>query len=266
MFAQMRHMAIVTSNADHEGNFYRDIFGMKRSSLQRAGGAVVVGDGYVGLNLNPRAPGRQAGFDHFGFEVQDTEVVFGRLKDKYPKIQVLHRPSNRPFAGISMHDPNGNVFDLSQLNMENRRDIYTDQVEERKRRIGHFGLRCVDADLCGEFYRDVFELTELEKPQGDPNHYLSDGKVTLAVMPWKISDFSGSGIERPALDHIGFKVESLSAFKADVEKHAHLYAEEETRPEKNPERDVRKNLLASCCFGQYQMADPDGVLIDVSEK
>jgi hypothetical protein len=113
----------------HEATFYQDIFGMKRSEPTRAGGAVVVGDGYVGLNLNPRAPGRQAGFDHFGFEVQDTEVVFGRLKDKYPKIQVLHRPSNRPFAGISMHDPNGNVFDLSQLNMENRRDIYTDKVE-----------------------------------------------------------------------------------------------------------------------------------------
>ncbi|MBM2804402.1 MAG: hypothetical protein HW419_2295, partial [Deltaproteobacteria bacterium] len=224
-------------------------------------------DGYVGLNLNPRAPGRQAGFDHFGFEVQDTEVVFARLKEKYPKIQVLHRPSNRPFAGISMHDPNGNVFDLSQLNMENRRDLYTDKVEERKRRVGHFGLRCVDPDLCGEFYRDVFELTELEKPNGDPNHYLSDGKVTLAVMPWKISDFAGSGIERPALDHIGFKVESMAAFKADVEKLSHLYpAYEDNRPEKNPEREIRQTLLASCCFGQYQMADPDGVLIDVSEK
>jgi catechol 2,3-dioxygenase-like lactoylglutathione lyase family enzyme len=110
-------MAIVTGNADQEGNFYRDIFGMKRSALQRAGGAVVVGDGYVGLNLNPRAPGRQAGFDHFGFEVQDTELVFSRLKGKYAKCEVLRRPSNRPFAGISMHDPNGNVFDLSQLNM-----------------------------------------------------------------------------------------------------------------------------------------------------
>ena len=102
--------------------------------------------------------------------------------------------------------------------MENRRDLYTDKVEERKRRIGHFGLRCVEPEKCGEFYRDVFELTELEKPAGDPNHYLSDGKVTLAVMPWKISDFAGSGIERPALDHIGFKVESLTAFKADLEK------------------------------------------------
>jgi hypothetical protein len=39
-------------------------------------------------------------------------------------------------------------------------------------------------------------------------------------MPWKISDFAGSGIERPALDHIGFKVESLSAFKADVAKYS----------------------------------------------
>jgi hypothetical protein len=47
MFAQMRHMAIVTSNANTEGDFYHDIFQMRRSSLQRAGGAVVVGDGYV---------------------------------------------------------------------------------------------------------------------------------------------------------------------------------------------------------------------------
>ena len=53
-------------------------------------------------------------------------------------------------------------------------------------------------------------------------------------MPWKISDFSGSGIERPALDHIGFKVESLSAFKADVEKHAHLYARKKTGRKKIP--------------------------------
>jgi len=152
-------MAIVTSNANQEGDFYRDVLGMRRSSLVRAGGAVDVGDGYVGLNLNPRAPGRQAGFDHFGFEVQDVELVFSRLEEKYPKVQVLRRPSNRPFAGISLHDPAGNVFDLSQLGMENRCDLYTDKTEERKRRIGHFGLRCVEPVQCAEFYRSVFELT-----------------------------------------------------------------------------------------------------------
>jgi len=267
MFAQMRHLAIVTSNANHEGDFYRDVFGLKRSGMARAGGAVVVHDGYVGLNLNPRAPGRQAGFDHFGFEVQEVETVFARLKEKYPKIQVLKRPGNRPFAGISTHDPAGNVFDLSQLDMENRSDLYAEKVEERKRRIGHFGLRCVEPEQCAEFYRNVFELTELEKPNGDPNHYLSDGKVTLAVMPWKIADFAGSGIERPALDHIGFKVESLAAFKVDLDKHAQTYAgPKDDRPEKNPEREIRKNLLAGCCFGQHQMSDLDGVLIDVSEN
>ena len=116
---------------------------------------------------------------------------------------------------------------------------------------------------AAEFYREVFELTELEKPAGDPNHYLSDGKVTLAVMPWKISDFSGSGIERPALDHIGFKVESLTAFKADLEKFKSANPAPEDRPEKNPEREVRQKLLATCCFGQYHTSDPDGVLIDV---
>ena len=265
MFAQMRHMAIVTSNANQEGDFYHNVLGMKRSALQRAGGAVVVSDGYVGLNLNPRAPGRQAGFDHFGFEVQDVELVFSRIREKYPKLEVLKRPSNRPFAGISMHDPTGNVFDLSQLNMENRRDLYTEKIEERKRRVGHFALRCIEPELCGEFYRDVFELTELEKPAGDPNHYLSDGRVTLAILPWKISDFAGSGIERPALDHIGFKVESTAAFKADLEKFMSANPSADDRPEKNPEREVRQKLLASCCFGQFQFSDPDGVLLDVAE-
>lgn len=265
MFAQLRHLAIVTSNADSEGDFYRDVFQMKRATGKNGGGASTVSDGYVGLNLNPRAPGRQAGFDHFGFEVEDVETVVDRFKKKYPKVEVLRRPSNRPFAGISTHDPNGNVFDLSQLNMTNRTGLYTDKVEERKRRIGHFGLRCVDPDLCAEFYRDVFELKELEKPSGDPNHYLSDGKVTLAVMPWKISDFYGSGIERPALDHIGFKVDSMSAFKADLEKYSATYFKPEDRPEKNPEREVRRELLAKFPLGQFQMSDPDGVLITVSE-
>ena len=37
--------------------------------------------------------------------MQDAELVFSRLKEKYPKVQVLKRPGNRPFAGISTHDP-----------------------------------------------------------------------------------------------------------------------------------------------------------------
>ncbi|HET8564567.1 MAG TPA: VOC family protein [Candidatus Binatia bacterium] len=267
MFAQMKHLAIVSSNVNQEGDFYSEVFGLKRSGMARPGGAVVVRDGHVGVNINPRAPGRQAGFDHFGFEVQDVELVFSRLKEKYPAIRVLKRPSNRPFAGISTHDPAGNVFDLSQQGMENRRDLYVEKDQVMPRCVGHFALRVLEPEQIAEFYSTVFELTAMEKPAGDPNHYLSDGKVTLAVMPWQITDFEGSGIERPAPDHIGFKVESLAAFKADLEKHASKYApSRDDRPEKNPEREVRQKLFAKCCFGQYQMSDPDGVLIDVSEN
>ena len=267
MFAQMKHLAIVSSDVNAEGDFYRDVFNLKRSGLARPGGAVVVRDGYVGLNLNPRAPGRQAGFDHFGFEVKDVSLVFDRLKQKYPKVRVLKRPGNRPFAGISTHDPAGNVFDLSQLGMENRTDLYTETDQDNPRRISHVGLRVVEPEQIAEFYRTVFELTELEKPADDPNHYLSDGKVTLAVLPWQITDFEGSGIERPALDHIGFKVESMAAFKADLGKYASAHvAPVEDRPEKNPERQARQKLFAKCCFGQFQTSDPDGVLIDVSES
>ncbi len=266
MFAQLKHLAIVSSNVNLEGDFYRDVFQLKRSGLARAGGAVVVRDGYIGLNLNPRAPARQAGFDHFGFEVEDVELVFSRLKEKYPKVQVLKRPGNRPFAGISTHDPAGNVFDLSQPGMENRRDLYVDKDEPMPRCVGHIALRVVEPEKIAEFYRTVFDLTEMEKPANDPNHYLSDGKVTLAIFPWQITDFAGSGIERPALDHIGFKVESMAAFKADWEKHADQYATKDDRPEKKPEREIRCQLFAKCCLGQFQMSDLDGVLIDVSES
>jgi catechol 2,3-dioxygenase-like lactoylglutathione lyase family enzyme len=267
MFAQMKHLAIVSSNQNREGEFYHKLFGLKLSG-GRPGGAVVVRDGYLGLNINPRAPGRQAGLDHFGFEVQDVELVFSRLRERYPSIQVLKRPSNRPFAGISTHDPAGNVFDLSQQGMENRTDLYVEADREQNRYVRHFALRAVESERVAEFYRGIFDLTEMEKPAGDPNHYLSDGRVTLAILPWQISDFAGTGIERPALDHIGFKVEDLKAFKAELKNlEDSLSAPVDSRPEKHPEREARQKLFArSCCLGQLQFSDPDGVLIDVSEK
>src|SRR5262249_57232382 len=82
--------------------------------------AVPVGDGSVGLNINPRRGGRPAGLDHFGLEVDEVEPVLARLRAKYPAIEVVKRPSTRPFAGLSTHDPDGNIFDLSQPAMQNR--------------------------------------------------------------------------------------------------------------------------------------------------
>ena len=269
MSTKIKHLAIVSANYAMVARFYQAIFGMKVSGAQRPEQrAMVVSDGYVGMNINGRAPGRQAGFDHFGFEVDDVEVVSARLREKYPSIEVMKRPSNRPFAGLSMHDPAGNVFDLSQRGMENRRDVYEESgTVHEKRYIKHFALRAVDPTTLARFYREVFDLLEMEKPADDPNSYLTDGRVTLVVCPWKISDFNGSGIERPALDHIGFKVESIEAFKADLDELVKKNPSLTPAPlGLGPEGEVRKNLLSQCKLGKFELSDLDGVLIDVAEN
>ena len=65
----------------------------------------------------------------------------------------------------------------------------------------------------------------------------------------------------------GFKVESLAAFKSDLDELM------ESRPDlfpagkKGPEEDSRmlEILAAGCKRGEMQLHDPDGWLLDVSE-
>jgi catechol 2,3-dioxygenase-like lactoylglutathione lyase family enzyme len=268
MFAKLKHVAIVSDQFSLLGRFYQTVFGMKSSapSTGEPRGAAVVGDGYIGLNINSRAPGRQSGLDHFGFEVEDVETVFARLKNKYPKIKVLQRPGGRSFAGISTHDPAGNVFDLSK-GVGKRRGVYEEGEWQQPRYLNHLALRAVNPEILAEFYQEVFELLNLEKPAGDPNYYLSDGRVTFTIMPWDIENYSGSGIERPALDHLGFHVESVAAFQKD------LSAASERDPSLAPRRarkevegEARQRLFSTCPYGGFHLADPDGVLIDVTDR
>ncbi len=66
MFAKLKHVATVSENYAPVGRFYKAVFKMRASGRARPESAVVVGDGYVGLNINPRRAGRQAGFDYLG--------------------------------------------------------------------------------------------------------------------------------------------------------------------------------------------------------
>src|SRR6266545_3767443 len=218
------------------------------------------------MNVNSRRPGRQAGFDHFGIEVEDIEAIRARVQDDYPAIELLQRPTSRSYAATSMHDPLGNVFDLSPASMDNRKSIYLELSDDQRsaRRISHLFLRTVDPERVARFYADVFELQERAKDAGDPNYYLTDRTVTLVVAPWKISNYSGGGIERPALDHLGFEVESLEAFQTDLERLAASNPRLAPMPTSGrDEREVRMKLLSTCKLGTYHLADPDGVLLDV---
>ena len=121
MATQITHVAIVSNNYTLLARFYDVVFGMKADPDDIQETAFSISDGYVGMNINLRMPGRQAGFDHFGFQVDDVETICARVREAYPDIEFLKRPGNRTFAGVSGHDPAGNVFDLSQHGMANPR-------------------------------------------------------------------------------------------------------------------------------------------------
>ena len=270
MFAKINHVAIVSDNYALLGKFYESVFGMKTSAKTRPSRAVTVGDGYVGLNINPRRAGRRAGLDHFGIQVEDVETAFERMRKKYPTVKWLKRPSTRPFAGITTHDPDGIMFDLSQKDMSNRTSVYVDNDgNANPRHIDHVAFRTMRPDAMAEFYSDVFELTptNVKKRPDDPNHYLTDGHITLVIMPWDITNYDGTGIITMGMDHIGFKVESVEAVKADVKRIADDNPALAPEPVGTGSEGIALESLfrRSCPLGQHQLADPDGVLVDIAE-
>src|SRR5262245_29734806 len=124
MDAKFKHIAIVSEHAKEACRFYQDVFGVQ---LEEGRGNFT--DGNVGFNMLTRRNGNNAGANHYGFNVDSVEEVEERLKELYPKVEVIKRPSNRPFAGWGTHDPEGNAFDLSPANM-NRGGVYTHMGSE----------------------------------------------------------------------------------------------------------------------------------------
>ena len=266
MFAKINHVAIVSDDYALLAKFYESVFGMRTSSKTRPARATTVGDGYVGLNINPRRAGRRGGLDHFGIQVEDAETVYERIRSKYPQVKWLKRPSTRPFAGVSTHDPDGNMFDISQKDMKNRTSVYVDNDgNANPRHINHVALRTMNPEAMAEFYAHVFELTPRNKAEGDPNFYLTDGHVTLVIMPWDITDYDGTGIITQGMDHIGFKVEDLETFKTDIASMAANNPRIAPASFSGPEGEALLALVQrSCPLGQHVLADCDGILIDVA--
>src|SRR5262249_35091041 len=136
--------------------------------------------------------------------------------------------------------------------------------------INHVAMRTMRPAEMAAFYRDVFELAPANKPAearpDDENHYLTDGHVTLVIMRWDIEDYAGTGIITAGMDHIGFKVEDMAAFRADVGRAA------ADTPRLAPEplgtgaegKALLELFRRSCPLGAHHMTDPDGTLIDVT--
>jgi len=269
MSSKINHVAIVSSQYALLGKFYESLLGMTSSSKVRPHSALTIGDGYVGLNINPRKPGRPAGLDHFGVEVESVEEVFDKMNSKYPSALWVKRPGNRPFAGITANDPDGNVFDLSQKKMENRSHVYEDQCGEQNARfISHVAVRTMRPDEMARFYSDIFGFSEQNGHAGDPSHYLTDGRVTLSVMPYDIRNFVGQSILPTGMDHIGVTVDDLNAFKIDLDD---LIGGNPvmTSPVVGMGKEGKERLALlqrQCPWAEMFISDPDYTMIAVTQR
>lgn len=274
MRAQINHMAAISHQYPFLERFYRSLFKFRLSARgdNDAEASAVIGDGYVGFNLLPRRDGYTGGIDHFGIVVDDVQEVLSRMKKAHPKTNIVKRPSTRPFAAYSGHDPDGNVFDLAETSGENLKDVYAQQKDEgwsesERCQFHRFAIRTPNAEECAHFYQDVFELKPANVPEDKEGYHLTDGRVMLSLMQWDIEGFKGMSIKRPGPEHIGIKVPDLDEFKSELkrigEKNTYLAA----RPlGGSEEAETRRRFFAAGALGKMQIADPDGNWIDITDE
>ena len=267
MFAKINHLAICTTNYAANARFYQALFGMKASNTQRPARAAPVGDGQVGLNNIPLRDGRRSGLDHFGFEVESIPLALERMKKFDPNLPAVQRPAVRPNAAWSAADHDMIIYDLAERDSGKAQDIFAENTggELPRRYINHIALRATNPERSAEFYSTVYELPISNDSSGG-SYRLSDGRVTLLILPWKMENFVGHDPEPPRLEHFGFKVESIEDVKRDMEDIAGTNPVMVTKPlGLGAEGKARLAVLKQCPIGQFQLTDLEGVHIDVND-
>ena len=111
--------------------------------------------------------------------------------------------------------------------------------------IRHIAIRADDQKKVAKFYIDTFGMTEVRNDGDGRAMYLSDGHVTLAILPGKPGLKNG-------IDHFGFQVDSMERV-GKAAAAAGGSPKLETRP-----RDGR--------YAEFRVLDPVGSEIDLSES
>ena len=269
-FARVRHVAIYTENYEKTARFYQTLFGMKKITTGMTDekgnynpNRGHISDGVIGLALLQRHAGIRSGLDHFGFEVQSNETVLERLRKSYPDLRVATSLEHVPFSVLRIQDPAGTHIDVSQKGVAKVREGYLEEGWEQPRHLHHVAIRAGKPSLLADFYRVVFELRPVEGISEKGQLCLSDGKVSVVVIPTENNSYRSM---TEGLDHIGFKVEGLEKAEENLAELSRSH------PESTPKQidlgrfgPVTKREIDSCMLGRRSLADPDGVLMDLVE-
>jgi catechol 2,3-dioxygenase-like lactoylglutathione lyase family enzyme len=270
MFARIRHVAIYTENYDKTARFYQSLFGMKKITTGMTDekgnynpNRGHISDGVIGLALLQRHAGIRSGLDHFGFEVQSNETVLERLRKSYPDVRVATSLEHVPFSVLRVQDPAGTHIDVSQKGVAKVREGYLEEGWEQPRQLHHIAIRAAKPSLLAEFYQNVFELRPVEGVSEKGQLCLSDGKVSIVIIPTENNSYRAM---TEALDHIGFKVEALKKAEQEVAELS------QSHPDSAPKKidlgrfgHITQREIDGCMLGRQSLADPDGVLMDLVE-
>jgi catechol 2,3-dioxygenase-like lactoylglutathione lyase family enzyme len=79
---KIRHLALICMDPEKLAKFYCDLFEMKVMARSQSRNNVFLTDGYMNLALlSQKAEGKQNGLNHFGFHVEDADLIAERLKE-----------------------------------------------------------------------------------------------------------------------------------------------------------------------------------------
>jgi catechol 2,3-dioxygenase-like lactoylglutathione lyase family enzyme len=116
--------------------------------------------------------------------------------------------------------------------------------------IRHLAVFVRDVEKVAEFYESVFEMDVLHRTVATETEgaavFLSDGHLTLAVLPQRLKGEVAHGI-----NHFGFSVDNMEEVSARI-KAAGVEA-----PQKRP---------STRAFAELRGCDPEGILFDLSEN
>jgi catechol 2,3-dioxygenase-like lactoylglutathione lyase family enzyme len=180
----------------------------------------------------PTLPSAQTSANHIGFSVQS----YADIKAKLDAIGVTYTVDNAETGQVIADLPDGV-----------RIEIAVDAAQAEPIVFHHTHLAVLDGAALQKWYVDVFGA-EVGERRGLPSAVIPGGRVDF--LPAR--DVAPAGSQGSAIDHIGFEVTDMAAFKARMDSMGIPFARE-------PER--RDDINLTIAF----ITDPVGTYIEITE-
>jgi catechol 2,3-dioxygenase-like lactoylglutathione lyase family enzyme len=180
----------------------------------------------------PTAPSSATSANHIGFAVKSYDDI----KAKLEAIGVTYVVDNKEGNQIIADLPDGV-----------RIEIAVDAAQDQPIIFHHTHLAALDGAALQKWYVDVFGA-EIGERRGLPSAVIPGGRVD--ILPAR--DTAPLGSQGAAIDHIGFEVTDMAAFKTKMDGMGIKFARE-------PER--RDDINLTIAF----ITDPVGTSIEITE-